>query len=327
MIKRFIIFANLVAVLASGAVAAEVVQTPFPSSDRVLRIVVPFPAGSGSDGLTRVIAQELQPRLGVPVVVDNRAGANGQIGTLHVAQAAADGYTVLLATNSTHSANPFLFKSLRYDPVEDFEPIGLILVNPLLLVVRADAPYTGAGLLLSEARRRPGELTYGYGNTGGQVSGAMLSTMGHMQARAIPYKGTPGALADLSSGLLDFMIVDYPASRPFLDSGRIRSLGTTGRRRLPTLPNLPSLHEVPDLAGYELVAWLGLVAPKGTPASVVARLNQALQEVLKIPSVRDRLQSMGTEVTPGSPTEFAVFMREQTQIWRARIAEAGITPE
>jgi tripartite-type tricarboxylate transporter receptor subunit TctC len=155
----------------------------------------------------------------------------------------------------------------------------------------------------------------------------MLSTIGRMQARAIPYKGTPGALTDLAGGLLDFMIVDYPASRPFLDSGRIRPLGTTGRRRLPTLPHLPSLHEVPDLAGYELVAWLGLLAPKGTPASAVVRLNQALRDVLKVPSVRERLQAMGTEVTPGSPREFAVFMREQTRIWRDRIAEAGITPE
>lgn len=326
MWKRFILYSTLTVVMC-GTAGVATSQTPFPSPDRTLRIVVPFPAGSGSDALTRVIAQELQPRLGAPVVVDNRAGANGQIGAQHVAQAAADGYTVLLATNSTHSANPFLFKSLRYNPLSDFEPIGLILVNPLILVVRADAPYTSAARLLSEARQRPGELTYGYGNTGGQVSGAMFGTIGRVHARAIPYKGTPGALADLTGGLLDFMIVDYPASRPFLDSGRIRPLGTTGQRRLPTLPHLPTLHEVPGLPGYELVAWLGLLAPKGTPASTVARLNQALQEVLKVPSVRDRLQAMGTEVTPGSPQEFAVFMREQTEIWRARIAEAGITPE
>lgn len=323
MVHKFLALTALgIAALAQPALA----QDNYPS--RPITIVVPFGAGSGTDVITRVIVERMAKGLNATVVVDNKAGASGQIGSEAVARAQPDGYTLLVATNSTHSASPYLSKSLRYDPVKNFAPIGRFTINPLAFSVRQDSPFKTAQDLIKFAQANPGKLSYGYGNTGGQVSAAMLTSMGKINALAVPYKTTPQAFTDLLGGQIDFTFVDIAASQPFITGGKIRALGVTSPTRYPTMPNVPALREVDGLSDYALFAWLGLMAPAGTPAPIVARLNAELRTALNTPEVRQHLeQKSGSIVEATTVAEFNAFLTEQNAIWKRRIAEAGIQPE
>ena len=309
--------------LASGAATA---QDAYPS--KPVTIVVPFGAGSGTDVITRIIAERMARNMKATIVVDNKAGASGQIGTEAVARAQPDGYTLLVGTNSTHSGNPYLFKTLRYDPVTGFAPVGRMTINPLAFLVRQESPFKTPQDLLKFAQENPGKLSYGYGNTGGQVSAAMLVNMGKIKALAVPYKTTPQVFTDLIAGQIDFGFVDIAASQPLMESGKIRALAVTSPKRFGLIPNGPALRETRGLEDFALFAWLGLMAPAGTPKPVLARLNAELRAALEAPEVRQRLeQRTGSIVEPTTIDEFTAFMHEQSALWKRRIADAGIQPE
>jgi tripartite-type tricarboxylate transporter receptor subunit TctC len=318
--------AGLVACLWPWLAAPAPAQEAYPS--RPITVVVPFGAGSGTDVITRVIAERLGQAMKATFVIDNKAGASGQIGSEFVARAPADGYTLLVATNSTHSGNPYLFKTLRYDPQTQFAPIGRLTINPLALLVRQDSPFRTAPELIRHAQDNPGKLSYGYGNTGGQVSAAMLVNTARIKALAVPYKSTPQVFTDLIAGQIDFTFVDIAASQPLMESGKIRALAVTSPTRFKVVPNVPALREVAGLEDFALYAWLGLMAPAATPRPIVQRLNAELRAVLETPEIRQRLeQRTGSIVEPTTVEEFATFVRDQSALWKRRIGEAGIEPE
>jgi tripartite-type tricarboxylate transporter receptor subunit TctC len=315
--------AGVSSALWAGAAHA---QEPYPA--KPITIIVPFGAGTGTDVITRTIVEKLAKNMRATVIVDNKAGASGQIGTELVARAPADGYTLLVGTNSTHSGNPHLFKTLRYDPVAGFAPIGRMTTNPLALLVGQNSPFKSAQELIRFAQQNPGKLSYGYGNTGGQVSAAMLLNMAKIKALSVPYKTTPQVFTDLISGQIDFTIVDVAASKALIDAGRIRALAVTSPKRYNVLASVPALREVPGLEDFSLFAWLGLMAPAGTPQPIIARLNAELRTALDAPEVKQRLeQQNGSIVEPTTVAEFTTFMQEQGALWKRRIGEAGIQPE
>ncbi|MDM0116249.1 tripartite tricarboxylate transporter substrate binding protein [Variovorax sp. J22R133] len=310
------------AILAGTASA----QGDYPS--RPITLVVPFGAGTGTDVIARVIAEAMAKSMKATIVIDNKAGASGQIGTEAVARAQPDGYTLLVATNSTHSGNPYLYKTLRYDPVKSFSPIGRMTINPLALLLRQDSPFKTVEELLEHARRSPGKLSYGYGNTGGQVSAAMLVNMAAITSLAVPYKTTPQVFTDLIGGQVDFTFVDVAASQALIESGKIRALAVTSTKRFSQLPTVPALSESRGLEQFALFAWLGLMAPAGTPAPILQRLNVELRSALETPEVIRRLeQRSGSIVEPTTTKQFEHFMVEQSLLWKRRISEAGIKPE
>jgi tripartite-type tricarboxylate transporter receptor subunit TctC len=319
------IFKSLgLALFLLGGVASA--QDAYPS--RPITIVVPFGAGAGTDVITRVIAERMARNMKATIVIDNKAGASGQIGTEAVARAQSDGYTLLVGTNSTHSGNPYLFKTLRYDPINGFAPIGRLTINPLALLVRQDSPFKTAQDLLKFAQENPGKLSYGYGNTGGQVSAAMLVNMGKIKALPVPYKTTPQVFTDLIAGQIDFTFVDIAASQSLIESGKIRALAVTSPKRFGLLASVPALRETRGLDDFALFAWLGLMAPVGTPKPIIARLNAELRTALDAPEVRQRLeQRAGSIVEPTTVDEFTAFMHEQSALWKRRIGDAGIQPE
>ncbi len=303
-------------------------QPSYPDAAKPISIVVPFGAGSGTDVITRIIAADMAKRLGASIVVLNKAGASGQIGTEYVAKAKPDGYTLLVGTNSTHSGNPYLFKSLRYDPVKDFAPIGRMTINPLAFLVKEGSPFQTPAELIAFAKSNPGKLTYGYGNTGGQVSAGLLVHMAGIKAAAVPYKTTPQLFTDIVNGEVDFCFVDFAASRAFIDGGRLRALATTSDERLPIAPSMPALNETPGLKEFGLYAWLGLMAPAGTPEAIVERLNAALRASLENPEIRKQLEE-GTSsvIKPTSTEEFRSFLAEQSDVWRRSIQSSGMQPQ
>lgn len=308
------------------ATAIAHAQDTYPS--RPITVVVPFGAGAGTDVITRVIVERMAQNMKATIVVDNKAGASGQIGTEAVARAKPDGYTLLVATNSTHSANPWLFKSLRYDPVANFAPVGRLTINPLALLVRQDSPMRSAADLLQYARQNPGKLSYGYGNTGGQVSAAKLVSLGRIEALAVPYKATPQVFTDLMAGQVDFTFVDIAASQALIEGGKIRALGVTSPKRFGVMPSVPAVRETRGLEEFQLFAWLGLMAPAGTPQAVITRLNSELRAALDTPEVRQRLeQRTGSIVETTTVEEFSEFLKEQGALWKRSIQDAGIRPE
>jgi tripartite-type tricarboxylate transporter receptor subunit TctC len=323
MVPRLLLLAALALSAATQSASA---QDSYPS--RPITIVVPFGAGSGTDVITRIVTERMAKGLNATIVIDNKAGAGGQIGSEAVARALPDGYTLLVATNSTHSASPYLTKSMRYDPVAQFAPIGRMTINPLALLVRHDSPHKSAPDFVRFAQANPDKLSYGYGNTGGQVSAAMLTSMGKLKALAVPYKTTPQAFTDLIGGQIDFTFVDIAASQALVEGGKIRALAVTSPTRYSAMPDVPALREVAGLGDFALFAWLGLMAPAGTPPAIVTRLNAELRTALSTPEVRQRLeQKAGSIVEATTVDEFNTFLREQNALWKRRIAEAGIQPE
>jgi tripartite-type tricarboxylate transporter receptor subunit TctC len=311
--------------LMAGTVSA---LESYPVPGKPIVIVVPFAAGTGTDVITRVVVEKMAARMKATILVDNKAGASGQIGSEFVARAQPDGHTLLVATNSTHSANPYLYKSLRYDPAKDFAPVGRLTINPLALLVKPDSPFRTTQDLIRFAKANPGKLAYGYGNTGGQVSAAMLVNMGNMKTLAVPYKTTPQVFTDLIGGQLDFAFVDFAASRSFIESGKLKALAMTGQKRFSMAPNIPAVSETLGFEEFSLFAWLGLMAPAGTPKPVIARLNAELRAALDQRDVKQRLeQQMGSVVEPTTVDEFNTFLQEQSKTWKRRIADAAIAPE
>jgi tripartite-type tricarboxylate transporter receptor subunit TctC len=305
--------------LAGAAWAQAYPQKP-------ITLVVPFAAGSGTDAVGRVIAQELSERLKQPVVVDNRAGANGQIGAEFVAKAPADGYTLLMTTATTHSINPGLYKLLRYDAQRDFSPIARVGMMPFALVVRSDFPANSVAALVTEARKREKGLTFASSNGTAKLVGATLGRATQGAMTEVQYKSAPQALTDLLGGHVDINFADLTTALPGIRAGQLRALGVTTAQRSALLPDVPSIDET--VRGVDLASWFGIFGPARLPAQVVTQLARELQSVLQQNTVREKLAGIGFEVLPSrSAEEFSAYLNDQRTKWGASIKQAGIEPQ
>jgi tripartite-type tricarboxylate transporter receptor subunit TctC len=305
--------------LASNWVLAQ----NYPS--HTIKLVVPFAPGSATDSAARIVAQALGDRLKQSIVVENHAGASGIIAAELVTKAAPDGYTLFMTTNTTHSANPSMFKSLPYDPIKGFAPVILVGELPFVLVVNNDLPVKTVNELVAYAKANPGKLSFPYASSTSQVSSETLRVMTGMQAVAIPYKSSPQATTDLMAGRTQFFITDLATSLSHIRAGAVRAIAVTPRRT-PLLPGIPAMDE--SLPGFDLISWNGILAPAGAPADIVAKLNAELKTVLAQAAVREKLEALGFSVTGTStPAQFSDFLKLEIAKWTKWVKEAGIQPE
>jgi tripartite-type tricarboxylate transporter receptor subunit TctC len=308
------------AMFSFAAAAAEA----YPS--RPITIAVPFGAGSGTDIVTRIIAQRLAMALNQNIVVDDRPGANGGIAAVYVAKAPPDGYTLLMSTNSPHSSNPFLLKNIAYDPVKDFAPITRIGSFTLMLVVNPAVPVQTIPELIVYVKANPGKLTYASGNTSGILAGETLKHWAGIDILQVPYKSVPPALNDIIAGRVSMGFTDLTPGLPHVDAGALRALGITRLRRSTLLPNLPTFDEA-GLKGFEVESWAGLFAPAGTPTEIVARLNRETRKIVETPQVKAQIAQIGFEVFGSTPEELGEFVKDQLVKTSTMVKDAGIEPE
>ena len=314
------LFAALMLLMASAAASA---QQTYPN--RPIKVIVPFAVGSGTDILTRLVTDELQKSLGVPFVIDNKPGASSQIAAEAAAKADPDGYTLMMTTNTAHSANPHLFKKLRYDPLKDFTPIARVNYFLFALAVNADSPVRTPQDLVARVRGNPGKCSYGFGNSTGQVAGAHFVKYGKMDAQPVPYKSTPPAMTDIAGGQVEFMFVDWAAAQAFIKSGKLKLIGVQSDTRSAMLPDLPPVGET--VPGFNFTVWGGLIGPAGMPPAIVQTLNAAVNKVLATPAVREKMMASGLEPAPMSLEDFRKFTVDQHAAWGRSIRDAGIQPE
>ena len=313
--KIFLLVGALVSTLASA-------QT-YPT--RPVKLIVPFPAGSATDQVARVVGAELQQALGQPFVVENKAGAQGAIAAAEVAKATPDGYTLMLTTNTPQAANVSLFKKLSYDPVKDFTPITRYGTTSFMLMVRPDFPAKDLKGFIAHARSQPGKLSGGYGSAGSQVSLAMLKQLGRLDIVEVPYKGIPQTITDTMGGSLQLTFVDMANAQAQAKGGKLRGLGVTNGKRSPLAPDLPAIAE--ELNGYEVIAWFALVAPAKLPDAIVQRLNDTNMKAMAKPEVKEKFALVGTDIAPMGPAEFGRFIQSEVAHWAKLVKLAGIEPE
>jgi tripartite-type tricarboxylate transporter receptor subunit TctC len=292
---------------------------------RPVKLLVPFPAGSATDQVARVVGAELQQAFGQAFVVENKAGAQGAIAAAEVAKAAPDGYTLMLTTNTPHAANPSLFKKLNYDPVKDFTPITRYGTTSFMLMVRPDFPAKDLKSFLAHVRSQPGKLSAGYGSSGSQVSVAMLKQLGKLDVVEVPYKGIPQAVTDTMGGSLQFTFVDLANALAQAKGGKLRGLAVTSGKRSALAPDVPAIAE--ELPGYEIIAWFALMAPAKLPESLVQRLHETNMKALARPEVKEKFATIGTDVAPMNPAELAKFIQAEVAHWAKLVKLAGIQPE
>jgi tripartite-type tricarboxylate transporter receptor subunit TctC len=296
---------------------------PYPS--KPIRLVVPFAAGSATDSVGRLLAQELAQRLGQNVLVENRPGANGQLAAAFVAKSAPDGYTLFMTTNTTHSANPHLYRTLPYDPVHDFEPIVRNGTLPFMLVVTAGLPVTSTAQLVAYARSHPGTLAYAAANSTSLVGAQTINVLAGIDLLRVSYKSSPDAMLDLTAGRLQVMVADFVTAMPHVKAGKLTVLGVTTARRSALLPQVPPIADT--LKGFDVTSWNGLFAPAGTPPPILARVSGEMLAIVGRPQVRDRLAALGFEVDPLGPEAFERYVREQAAYWGKLVRAARIEPE
>jgi len=306
------------------AAAAPAQAQDYPS--KPITFVVPFAAGSATDQLARALGQAVTTATKQAVVVENKGGASGMIAAQQVARSAADGYTVLITTNTTHAANQHLYKKLPYDAVKDFAPVAGLGKGGQVLVVRADAPYKNVGELLAAAKKQPGKLSFGSGSSSSRVAGEMLKQLAGVDLLHVPYKSNPLAITDLLGGQIDLMITDTSTGVPQIKSGKLRALGYSTTRRSPQLPEVPTLEEA-GVKGYDMGYWFAAYAPAGTPEAVVARLNRLLSDAVHSAGAKSFFEMSGSEGWTATPQELAAFQAGETQKWGQVIKAAGIQPE
>ena len=314
---RTLVAAGL-AVLALGAHAQS-----YPA--RPVRLMVPFPAGSATDQVARLVGQQLQEELKQPFVVENKPGAQGAIAAAEVARAAPDGYTLLVTTNTPQAANVSLFKKLSYDPVRDFAPVARIGTTSFMLMVKADSPVKSFKEFLADARAKPGKLSAGFGSSGSQVSLAMLKSMGKLEVVEVPYKGIPQTITDVLGGTLSFTFVDLGNALAQAKGGKLRGLAVTSAKRTPLAPDVPAVAE--ELKGYELIAWFALMAPAGTPPEIVQRLHDVTVKGIGKAETKEKFAAIGTDVAPMNPGELGKFIQSEIAHWATLVKLAGIQPE
>jgi tripartite-type tricarboxylate transporter receptor subunit TctC len=290
---------------------------------KVVRVVVPLAAGGPGDLLARAIGPKLSENLGQPVVIDNRPGANTNVGNEAVAKAAPDGHMLLL-TASTLTINPSLYAHLAYDPIRDFAPIALVALTPLVLVAHPSLPVKSVKELIALAKSKPGQLLYGSAGNGStlHLAGEMFNTMTGVKLTHIPYKGVTNAFSDLLGGQISLMFPGTPIALPQAKAGKLRALGTTGARRTPAAPELPTIAEA-GVPGYEVSVWYGFLAPAGTPSGVINRLHAELGKILQLPEIKERWAVLGAEPVYNTPDQFAAFLKTDLGKWAKVVRDSG----
>jgi tripartite-type tricarboxylate transporter receptor subunit TctC len=316
MIKRCAVGVCL-ALLAGAAFA----QT-YPS--RPIRLVVPFPAGGATDIIARAVAQKLTEDWGQPVIVDNRPGAGGNIGSELVAKAAPDGYTIEMGTVGTHAINASLYAKMPYDHVKDFTPVILVASVPNVLEVNPSLPVNSVQELIAYAKANPGKLNFASSGNGTSIhlSGELFKVMTGVQMTHVPYKGSAPALQDLIAGQVQLMFDNLPPSLPQIRAGKLRALAVTSATRAPALPDVPTVAES-GLPGFEASSWFGLLAPAGTPQPLIAKLNSAVSAWLATPEAKEKMTSIGANSAGGSPEDFAKHIAAETAKWSKVVKESG----
>jgi tripartite-type tricarboxylate transporter receptor subunit TctC len=312
------------ALLVAGLRAAPVAAQAFPG--KPITIIVPFPAGSASDSGARIMAQAMSESLKVPVVVDNKPGASGIVGTEFVKRAVGDPYTLIFAASTTHAANVSLFKTLPYDPVKDFTPIAKVGVIGWMLMVRPDFPGTTIKDVVAYGKANPDKLTFGHGTAGMLAAGSLFAKSAGFTARPIPYKGNPPAMADLLGGTIDFSFVDMGNAVPQLKAGKLKGLGVTLASRSAHAPDVPTFGE----AGYPnvvVVAWVGLLAPANIPKEAQQKLIAAAAAALTQPEVKAKLLSAGFDLETGDGEVLARTIDADIKHWARMLSDAGVKPE
>jgi len=312
--------------VAAGALVFSLAAQADTYPSKPITIIVPFGPGSGTDTITRVIAQPLSVALKESVVVEDRPGANGALAALYVARSAPDGYTLFMSTNSPHSAAPFLMKNIGYDPVKDFAPITRMGSYTLMLCVHPDIPAKSVKELIEYAKVNPGKLSFASGNTSGVVAGETLKHWAEIDMLHVPYKSVPPALNDVLAGRMSMMFADLTTALPHVKAGTLRALAVTRLKRSALVPELPTLDEA-GVKGFNMDSWAAIFAPAGTPADVIKRLNTELRKIIDSPDVKSTLAKAGFEAFSSSPTELDELVKDQLGKWGKMIKDAGIQPE
>ena len=321
------LFRALAAALAMAAcTAVAFAQAPaYPA--KPVRIIVPYPAGGTTDIIARLAAAQLSERLRQPFVVENRAGASGAIGSVAVAQAAADGYTLVMGTASSHGINSALQKNLPYDAVKDFAPVTVVASTPNIIVVHPSVPARTLGELLALAKARPGQINFGSTSPGGSphMSAELLKMMAGVDMTHVPYKGASPMLTDLVGGQIQAGFDNLPSTIAFVRSGKLRALAVTTAQRWPGAADIPTVAE--SVPGYEVSGWFGLLAPAGTPRAVLDTLQTAVAQAVRDPEVTRQLRSLGAEPVASRPEAFAQQIRADVDKWRGVVKATGVTLE
>ncbi len=314
---------RFLALFAAALVASAAAQAqPYPN--KPIRAVVPFAAGSATDQIGRAFAEKMSATLGQPIVIDNKPGANGMLGADVVAKAPADGYTLLIGTNSTNAALKFLMKQLPYDQEKAFAPVGYIGSVPLMVAVNNDVPAKTLKELVDLAKAKPGQVSFAYASTSQQVSSEMLSSMAGIKMNPIPYKSGPAAMTDLIGGQVMIFTADFAVTVPQHKAGKIRGLAVTSTQRSAAVPELPTVNEALGLKDYELIAYFAVFAPAGTPPDVIAKLNAAVNAAAASKDIVDKFAANGFAVEPGTPEALAQRNKAETVKWEKAIREAKI---
>jgi tripartite-type tricarboxylate transporter receptor subunit TctC len=307
-------------VMLVAACSTAIAQT-YPA--KRITVIVPFGAGSGTDGVARVVTQRLAEVLKTTIVVENRPGASGAIGAVATARSAPDGYTLMFGGSSTHAANPSLLKSIQYSPKDDFAPIARVGLFPYILVIHPGIEAKSVGELIALAKQKPGSMSVAYSNALGQLAGEMFKRRAGIDVQAVPYKSSPEGITDVIAGRVSMMFNDVTSTLPLARSGQLRALATITKNRTTLLSELPTIQEQGIDFG-NLSAWTGMFAPKGTPPEVVEKLSGALREILDEPAVRQRLAEIGFEAQWLNSRDFAEFVAAEIELWAVLTKEAGI---
>jgi tripartite-type tricarboxylate transporter receptor subunit TctC len=318
---RRVAFALLATFLAVETAAAQPANWP----DRPIHLIVPFPAGSSSDIVARIVAQKLGERLGQQLVVENRPGASGNLGTEAVAHAAPDGYTLGLANTSTHTLSPSLMAKPAYDPLKDFAPISMIGASPFVLALHPDVAARTVQELVALAKAAPGKLTFASAGpaTLANLAGVLFAKTATIELTPVSYRGTGQEILDVVAGRVDMAFATIPPTLPLIRDGKVRAIAVTGTQRNPTLADVPTVAES-GLPGYESVLWQALYAPAATPAAILTRLNTEVNAILRDGATIDALGKLGVEAQPGTPQQLADRISADIKKWHDVIVSAGI---
>ncbi len=322
--RRQLLALSAIGMMGLAPSLASAQAQAFPS--RPITFVVPFAAGSATDQLARALGQSLTNDTGQPVVVENKAGASGMIAAAAVAKAPADGYTVLITTNTTHAANEHLYKKLSYDPVKDFAPIAALGKGGQVLVVNPSSSFKSVADLIAEAKKSPGKLNFGSGSSSSRIAGELFQQMAGVQILHVPYKSNPNAITDLLGGQITMMFADMSTGVPQIKSDKLRALGVTASKRAPMLPNVPTIAEA-GVAGYEMGYWFAAYSPAGTPPAAVQRLNELLVRATASAQAKSFFENSGSEAFTSTPDGLTQFQAAETRKWGQIIKAAGIEAE
>jgi tripartite-type tricarboxylate transporter receptor subunit TctC len=325
-VSRRLLLKAAAASLASGAVAGLQAQPAWPQKQ--IRIVVPFPAGGIADQFARIIGGKLADTWGQPVVIENRAGAGGNIGADVVAKSPPDGYNLVMGSIGTHAVNAALFKNMPYDIAKDFTPIALVIEAEGLLVTPVGLEVRSVKDIVDAARAQPSKLSYasaGVGTTS-HLAGELFKSMAKVDLTHVPYKGNVPAITDLIGGQTSMLFATMPTAMPHVRAGKLRAIAVIGKERSPALPDVPTVAEA-ALPGFDASNWIGLFGPAGLPADITNKLNGEVLRILRMPEIQTRLASEGARFTATTPSEFAGFVRAESAKWTKVVRDAGIKPE